>query len=96
MDTVRVALLLSLLFVFLPLSEISAEEADSPEISCSSNVVNAGQEIECLLDLSDMPGISSIRFDYVHEGSNSVSDSSVLALGWQHTCSILDLSLIHI
>ena len=90
MDTVRVALLLSLLFVFLPLSEISAEEADSPEISCSSNVVNAGQEIECLLDLSDMPGISSIRFDYVHEGSNSVSDSSVLALGWQHTCSILD------
>ena len=90
MGTARTALLLSLLFVFLPLSEISAEEAESPEISCTSDVVNAGQEIECSLDLSDIPGISSIRFDYVHEGSNSVSDSSVLALGYHHTCSILD------
>ena len=90
MGTARTALFLSLLFVFLPLSQISAEEVDSPEISCTSNVVNAGQEIECSLDLSDIPGISSIRFDYVLEGENSASDSSVLALGYHHTCSILD------
>jgi len=90
MGTARTALFLSLLFVFLPLSQISADEVDSPEISCTSNVVNAGQEIECSLDLSDIPGISSIRFDYVLEGENSASDSSVLALGYHHTCSILD------
>jgi alpha-tubulin suppressor-like RCC1 family protein len=90
MGTARTALLLSLLFVFLPLSQISADVEESPEISCTSNVVNAGQEIECSLDLSDIPGISSIRFDYVLEGENSASDSSVLALGYHHTCSILD------
>ncbi|MDP6856819.1 MAG: hypothetical protein QGH13_04745 [Candidatus Thalassarchaeaceae archaeon] len=90
MGTARTAILLSLLFVFLPLSQISAVESESPEIACNSNVVNAGQEIECSLDLSDIPGVSSIRFEYAFEGDNSPRDVSVLALGHHHSCSILD------
>ena len=90
MGTARTALLLSLLFVFLPLSEISAEEAESPEISCTSDVVNAGQEIECSLDLSDMPGISSLRFEYLIDGESNPASESVLSVGVQHSCGVLE------
>ncbi|DAC24236.1 MAG TPA: hypothetical protein HA345_01985 [Candidatus Thalassarchaeaceae archaeon] len=90
MGTARTALLLSLLFVFLPLSIIPAEEPQSLEVSCNSNVVNAGQEVECTLDLSAVQGVSTLRFEFVLESQTSSSDSSVLSVGHHHTCSILE------
>tara|TARA_B100000941_G_C28454088_1_gene526804 strand:- start:34 stop:273 length:240 start_codon:yes stop_codon:yes gene_type:complete len=78
MSARHLAILISLLFVLAPLSHTSAEEVETPDISCTSNVVNAGQEIECSLDLSDVQGVSSIRFSYFLEQDNSASDASVL------------------
>tara|TARA_S200000501_G_scaffold104499_1_gene97892 strand:- start:5495 stop:7462 length:1968 start_codon:yes stop_codon:yes gene_type:complete len=90
MSARHLAILLSCLFLLMPLSHTSAEEVDSPEISCTSDIVNAGQEIDCSLDLTDIQGVSSIRFSYVLEEDNSASVASVLALGHYHSCSILD------
>ena len=54
MSARHLAILISLLFLLTPLSQITAEEVESPDISCTSDVVNAGQEIECSLDLRHM------------------------------------------
>ena len=90
MSARHLAILISLLFLLGPLSHTSAEEVESLDISCISDVVNAGQEIECSIDLRDVQGVSSIRFEYILEEDNSASDVSVLALGHYHSCSILD------
>ena len=83
------ALVVSLLFLLVPLSNVSADEVESNDFSCDSEVVNAGQEIECTLDLSAIQGVSSLRFEYFQEG-REVEDFSVLSLGTYHSCSVLD------
>ena len=89
MSARHLAVLISLLFVSIPFSHVSADEVESNDLICDSEVVNAGQEIECTLDLSTMQGVSALRFEYFQEG-REIEDFSVLSLGTSHSCSILD------
>tara|TARA_B100000965_G_scaffold375784_1_gene368484 strand:- start:830 stop:2779 length:1950 start_codon:yes stop_codon:yes gene_type:complete len=62
----------------------------SESIDCESEIVNAGQEINCNIDLSAMPGASSLRFEYLIDGGPNPVKASVLSVGTQHSCGILE------
>ena len=62
----------------------------SESIDCESEIVNAGQEINCNIDLSAMPGASSLRFEYLIDGGPNPVKASVLSVGVQHSCGILE------
>ena len=85
MSARHLAVLISLLFVLIPFSHVSANEVESNDLICDSEVVNAGQEIECTLDLSAIQGVSSLRFEYFQEG-REMEDFSVLSLGTYNYC----------
>jgi len=66
-------------------------ENDTPStIDCSAASLNAGDESDCSVDLSDYPGVSSIRYEYVLSSTNSEAISSVIDTGAVHTCGILE------
>jgi alpha-tubulin suppressor-like RCC1 family protein len=66
-------------------------ENDNPSaIDCSEVSLNAGDESDCSVDLSDYPGVSSIRYEYVLSSTNSETISSVMDTGAVHTCGILE------
>ena len=48
-----------------------AENSDSVAPACSTVAVEEGTEIECSVDLSAHPGVSSIRYQYVSSSTNS-------------------------
>ena len=67
-----------------------AENSDSVAPACSTVAVEEGTEIECSVDLSAHPGVSSIRYQYVSSSTNSETVSSVIDTGAVHTCGILE------
>ena len=67
-----------------------AENSDSVAPACSTVAVEEGTEIECSVDLSAHPGVSSIRYQYVSSSTNSETVLSVIDTGAVHTCGILE------
>jgi len=67
-----------------------AENDTASTIDCSTVSLEAGDESDCSVDLSDYPGVSSIRYEYVLSSTNSETVSSVIDTGAVHTCGILE------
>ena len=89
----RGAILVAAIFMLLSLQSLSSSataEVTSDSIDCDSEIVNAGQEVNCQIDLSAIPGASSLRFEYLIDGEQNPSSESVLSLGIQHSCGILE------
>ena len=89
----RSAIVIAAIFLLLSLQTMSppaSAEVTSDSIDCESEIVNAGQEINCQIDLSAKPGASSLRFEYLIDGEANPVEASVLSLGIQHSCGILE------
>ena len=77
------------MLLLMPMSGMA--ENDAPlTIDCSTPTVDAGDESDCTIDLSDYPGVSSIRYEYVLSSTNTEAPSSVIGTGAVHTCGILE------
>ena len=58
------------MLLLMPMSGMA--ENDAPlTIDCSTPTVDAGDESDCTIDLSDYPGVSSIRYEYVLSSTNT-------------------------
>lgn len=77
------------MLLLMPMSGM-AENDTIPSVDCSTVSVEAGSETDCTLDLSDHPGVSSIRYEYVLSSTNTETLSSVIGTGAAHTCGILE------
>tara|TARA_B110001452_G_scaffold107827_1_gene89405 strand:- start:4607 stop:6436 length:1830 start_codon:yes stop_codon:yes gene_type:complete len=77
------------MLLLMPMSGI-AENDTIPSVDCSTISVEADSETDCTIDLSDYPGVSSIRYEYVLSSTNTESVSSVIDTGAAHTCGILE------
>ena len=89
----RGAILVAAIFLLLSLQSLPSSataEVASDSIDCDSEIVNAGQEVNCQIDLSAIPGASSLRFEYIIDGESNPASESVLSVGVQHSCGILE------
>ena len=77
------------MLLLMPMAGMAENDPPST-IDCSAVTLNPGDESDCTIDLTEYPGVSSIRYEYVLSSTNSETVSSVIGTGAVHTCGILE------
>ena len=77
------------MLLLMPMAGMAENDPPST-IDCSAVTLNPGDESDCTIDLTEYPGVSSIRYEYVLSSTNSETASSVIGTGAVHTCGILE------